>query len=105
MWTLQYDLGELLPALGGQEWGEPGAGGTGRCTSSTPWPSGWRSPAAPRPHLPRPGPPTADTTATVVWGLQSSAMRRWPRIVPASVETVDATSDYGMNLCTLLAGG
>jgi len=27
LWTLEYDLDEHLPALGGQEWGEPVAGG------------------------------------------------------------------------------
>lgn len=131
LWTLEYDLDEHLPALGGQEWGEPAAGGDrslhklDTIALALAFSEGGRGYISRARARDREIPATADTIATAVWGLASirnQAVRReledgvakahriraeQPELIDAvlaSVATVDPATDYGMNLRTLLAG-
>ena len=131
LWTLEYDLDEHLPALGGEEWGEPVARGDrslhklDTIALALAFSEGGRGYISRARARDREIPATADIIATAVWGLQfirNQELRRelaegvtearrirteQPELIDAvlaSVETVDQASDYGMNLRTLLAG-
>ncbi|WP_054247837.1 hypothetical protein [Rhodococcus opacus] len=131
LWTLEYDLDEHLPALGGEEWGEPATRGDrslhklDTIALALAFSNGGRGYISRARARDREIPATADTIATAVWGLQfirNSEVRReledgvtearriradQPELIDAvlaSASTVDAASDYGMNLRTLLAG-
>ncbi|NHU44969.1 hypothetical protein G9373_19800 [Rhodococcus sp. A14] len=131
LWTLEYDLDEHLPDLGGDEWGEPVAGWDRSLHTldtialALAFSEGGRGYISRTRARDREIPATADTIAAAVWGLaaiRDAAVRReleggvteakrirteQPELIDAvlaSVETIDETSDYGMNLRTLLAG-